>query len=159
FKVGAQLIGGQALCRLNQPPRVSHQHRLISCVDSPELVEQILHLREPAAGTARAAIPETHTEQLEAPYDIQVEQRVRISKAAIATRPPLLLPQIEAAHRHLRRVGRFVVQARDLAGPESRRPMRAFQLTSETGLKVRHASECEEAVLEQAGEQRTVLQV
>src|SRR5205823_449798 len=121
---------------------------LISRLDSPQRVEDILNLHETAADAARPGIPQAHAQQLEAPDDIQVEQRVRVSDATIATRPARLPPQIEGAQHHLRRVRRAVMQSRNLTGPESPGPMRLFQLTSETRLTVGHPADCEKAILE-----------
>ena len=81
---------------------------------------------------ARALIPEAHAQKLETPDYIQVEQRVRVVHAAVATRPPRLLPAIKAANHHLRRMDQVVMQILNLTRSESRGPMRFFQLASET---------------------------
>jgi hypothetical protein len=84
---------------------------------------------------------------------------VRVSETTIATRPTRLPPQVEGAHHHLCRVGRAVVQPGNVTRPEAAGPMRFFQLTSETRLTLRHASEREEAILKVTRQQRAVLQV
>src|SRR5215472_12853681 len=68
-EVRSQVIGGKALCRLNQPSRVPHKHWLIIRLDAPELIEHALNLCEPTGGV-RPGIPNANAQQLEAPYDI-----------------------------------------------------------------------------------------
>ncbi len=113
---------------------------------------------------ARALIPATssqmpHAQKLETPEYIQVEQRVRVVHAAVAARPPRLLPAIKAANHHLRRMDQVVMQILNLTRSESPGPMRFFQLASETFLAGGGRSACKEAILEMAGQKRVVLQV
>src|SRR5688572_21259396 len=157
FEIGTQIIGRGALCQLDQPSRVSHQHRLISRCDLPELVEHVLKLREPIAGAARSGIPQPHTQELETPDHIQVEQRVRVTNSTIATRPTRLLPQMKDADHHLRRIDEAVMQSRKITRPESTGPMRFFRLTSRTRLAVGDPNE--EAILEVTRQNGTVSQI
>ncbi len=159
FEIGAQCVGRGALRHLDQPSRISHEHRLISRGGCPEMVEQALKVREPIAGGARFVIPQAHTQQLEAANHIQVEQRMRVANSTIATRPARPPPQIKGACHHLGRIDQAVMQSRHLTWPESTRPMRFFQLTSKTRLAVGDTGECEEAILKVTRQKGTVLQV
>ena len=95
FKIGAQVVCCVALRQLDQPPRVSNKHRLIGRCDCPELVEDALNLRQPIADATRSGVPQAQTQQFKAPYDIQIEQGVRVPDTPIATRPTRLLPQMK----------------------------------------------------------------
>src|SRR5687767_1612260 len=156
-EIGPQFVCRGALRHLDQPSRVSHQHRLISRCDLPELVEHVLKLREPIAGAARSGIPQPHTQELETPDHIQVEQRVRVTNSTIATRPTRLLPQMKDADHHLRRIDEAVMQSRKITRPESTGPMRFFRLTSQTRLAVGDPNE--EAILEVTRQNGTVSQI
>jgi hypothetical protein len=121
-----------------------------------------LNFREPPARVflckaARALVPDSHAQKLETPEYIQVEQRMRVVHATVATRPPCLLPAIKTANHHLRRMDQVVMQTLNLTRPESPGPMRFVQLAPEmTGS---HRNACKEAILEMAGQKRLILQV
>src|SRR6185295_3588426 len=115
--------------------------------------------RQPPARAARVRIPEAHAQKLETSEYIQVEQRVRVVHATVATRPARLLPAIRAANHHLRGMDQVVMQTLNLTGSESRGPMRFFQLVPHTSLAGSGRRTCKEALLERAGQKRTILQV
>src|SRR5688500_7923731 len=84
---------------------------------------------------------------------------MRVAKATVAARPTRLPPQMKAADHHLRRLDQAVMQTGKIARPESTRPMRVFQLTSQPHLAVRDSGQGEEAILEVTRQERTVFQV
>ena len=114
---------------------------------------------EPPGRAARAFIPKAHAQKLETPEYIQVEQRVRVVHATIATRPARLLPAIKAANHHVRRMDQVVMQILNLTRSESPGPMGFFQLASEASLAGGGPSACKEAILEMAEQKRVVLPV
>ena len=127
-----------------------------------------MNFREPPGSAARAlvlssrgrdCVPEAHAQKLETPDYIQVEQRVRVVHATVATRPPRLLPAIKATNHHLRRMDQVVMQILNLTRSESAGPMRGFQLASELSLTGGDRSACKEAILEMARQKRLVLKV
>src|SRR4051794_39625414 len=84
---------------------------------------------------------------------------MRVSNATTATRPTRLRPQIEAAHHHLGRIGKAVVQAGNATRLEPARPVRFFQLPSQAQLAFGESSRREETILEVTSEHRPILQV
>jgi len=80
-------------------------------------------------------------------------------QTTVATGPPSLLPEMEAANHHLRRMDQVVMKIVNLTRSESSGPMRFFQLASETSLAGGDRTACEEAILEMAGQETEVLQV
>src|SRR6185295_4567711 len=133
-------------------PRVSNEHRLISRCDCPELVEDVLNLRQPIAGATRSGVPQAQTQQFKAPYYIQTEQGVRVPDTPIATRPTRLLPQMKDPGHDLRWIDQAVVHARHLARPESTCPMCFFQLTSKARFAVGGAGQRKEAIFKMTGQ-------
>src|SRR5436853_7594235 len=86
LEIGRQLIGNEALRQWNQPGRIAHHRGLMGWRTSPELIKHALNFREPPARIAWALIPDPHAQKLEPPDYIQIEERVRVVHATVATR-------------------------------------------------------------------------
>ncbi len=168
LEIGRQFIGDETLGQGNQPARIAHDHRLPGWRSSPEIIEHGLDFREPPARAGWAlvlssgvwdGVPEAHAQKLEPPEYIQVEQRVRVVRSAITARPARLLPAIEGANHHFRRMDQVVMQALNRTRSESSGPMRLFQLVPEAALVGGDFSASKKTTLEIAGQKRVVLQV
>src|SRR5512141_1049062 len=134
LEIRREFIGDEALRQWNQPARIAHDCGLAGWRASPELIEHALNFCEPHAGATRTLVPEAHAQKLEPPEYIQVEERVREVHAAVAARPPRLLPAIKGANHHLRRMDQVVMQIPNGTRSESCGPMRFFQLAPHRSL-------------------------
>src|SRR5579884_3350317 len=132
LEIRRQFVGDEALRQGYQPARIAYERGLTGGRASPQFIEHALNFCEPPARAARALIPQPHAQKLQPPEYIQIQQSVRVVQAAVAARPPRLPPAIKGAHHHLRGMDQVIMQIPNRARPESRAPMRFFQLASET---------------------------
>src|SRR5262249_20509379 len=101
-------------------------------------------------GAARSSVPQAEAQQFKAPYDIQIEQGLRVSDPSIAARPTRLLPQMKDPGHDLGRIDQAVIHVRHLARPESTGPIHFFQLTAKLRLAVGGVSGRKETVFKLA---------